>query len=491
MNLTESIQHSNGWYWNEDVLRVILQFWGADIEKIALESFATANTNGLRHLSDSTIIKNILKTVKNEYVVVVGKQILEETEQVSKSVKIEELPYYINFENPCLEYFQSFWQKDAINYADQDDKDVKPIRSIFVLDVEYYNKHEQGNIIIHQKERFLDLEPTYKVIKDKLNEYGIKHITVMTGKGYHFISQVPHTSPIMEQIIKIGSSIESSLRDKQRQGRFLRRERPVPPNVELIFKGNNRLQQFFFCQVINEIRRKSNIRIEISDCSEEGIALDNTILTRQVDMSCFGSLGSLYLKTLLAWDKIGGHIVSNTPIPVRILRSINDIEILSLEDAILIRNDYDLALKHLASIEGFIPDGTNGLEKLIADYWDSALYNNVHKMMDSEEHDPPESWNMSYRNYDGICAKYPSIVQLLRNPNPSLLSPDELNYFINELYFLWEVDKDLRRMKHISGLLRAIYEDGIFNWGNSFLFYDAARHANGWVELVLGQKYEK
>jgi hypothetical protein len=102
--------------------------------------------------------------------------------------------------------------------------------------------------------------------------------------------------------------------------------------------------------------------------------------------------------------------------------------------------------------------------------------------MDSVEHDPYWDWWKGYKNIDGICASVPQISHILRNPNPSLLQPDALNYLINKL-----MDYGMHP-KHVAGIVRAQYEDPS-NGFYLFKKYDAAKWANGWVEILGAQRY--
>jgi hypothetical protein len=78
--------------------------------------------------------------------------------------------------------------------------------------------------------------------------------------------------------------------------------------------------------------------------------------------------------------------------------------------------------------------------------------------------------------------QFPHLAEMICNPNPALLNPSCLNRLINDLMDAgWHP-------KHVGGFLRALYEDPRINW-KKFEKYDAAKWANGWVEILGAQRY--
>ena len=473
MNLNESIEQLNGWFWHDDIWRVGLQFMGALYDDFHLE-------RGIRRLSDSSNLWNALMSTACEYMAVAGRQICEIKDKLGtgRSVRKEEyLSYYVNYEWPPLEPFQSMWHENCLGEANP-----LPKRVLFYFDIEYYNNIDTTVVLLDQAAVFRALEPVYQLVREKLLELGIDHMAVLTGRGYNFVCVVPAESPIFARLVEIGGPIDESLSLRQQQPAF-KRKRRVPWQTERAFKGSLRMVLFFAGLIIEEARRRSwPLSVEMSDMGDEGISFDVTMLTRSVDTSACALPISPYLK--LHYQKVlDSRVTTNTPIPVRLIRSRKDHENFpNLEKMIEVRFSYDEAVEHFSGQLGYIPDGSAGMANLIALYDRSPLAQ-FHRVMDSEEHVPYWDWWKSYRDYDRVCGQFPRLAPLVYNPNPLLLQPDYLNMLINDFMDAgWHP-------KHIGGFIRAIYEDYRFNWENRFRKYDASKWANGWVEILGAQRY--
>jgi len=460
------------WWWHDDIWRVTLQFMGASCKTFHLEK-------GLKKLSASENLRKEMLSTSCEYLSLEGRQINENKEKfgTGRSVSKEEfLSYYVNFENPPLGLCQSLWQKD---YKEE----ARPERVIFYFDIEYFNNYDMKVVLLNQEEIITSVEPVYRLIREVLLNLAIDHQAILSGRGYNFISSVPSSSPLFNELIKIGGTIEPTLEEKQKHPSF-KRQRPVLKEAELSFKGMLRLIMFLSGMIISEARKRSSLLpVEMSDQGYEGISLDPTMLTRSIDTSNCAVSTSPYLKFHFQ-KKLPPEIVYNTTIPVRLIRARGEKEnFIDLKTMIRVRNDYNEAIVHFSEQEGFIPDGSKGLCNLINLYKKSPMAH-FHNLMDTESHDPCSEWWRTYRNYDIICKDFSHLEKIIRNPNPALLQPDNLDHLINDFMDAgWHP-------KHIGGFLRSIYEDDFLGqWGTRFWKYDAAKWANGWVEILGAQRY--
>jgi len=473
MNPIESQARLNGWFWQDDVWRVALQFMGALYDDFHLE-------RGLERLSDSASLWEAMMTTACEYLAVAGRQICEIKDKLGtgRSVSKEEyLSYYINYEWPPLELFQSMWQTSCLG-------DINPLpkRVLFYFDIEYYNNEDSTIALLNQQGIFDAIEPIYRLVRESLLELGIEHLAVLTGRGYNFVAAIPSESEVFQRLLEVGHGVEPTVADRQQRPAFKRRKR-VPWQAEQAFKGSLRLVLFFAGLIINKARRLIRpMPVEMSDIGPEGISFDITMLTRSVDTSACAIPVTPYLK--LHYQKaLDSRVVNNTPILVRLIRARNEHENFpDLHKMIVVRNDYDQALKHFEGQTGYIPDGSCGINRLIDLYWQSPLAG-FHQIMDSEEHHPYWDWWKMYRDYEKFISHFPHLGWLIHNPNPALLQPDSLNMLVNDLLDAgWHP-------KHIGGFIRALYEDYRIDWNNRFKKYDAAKWANGWVEILGAQRY--
>lgn len=464
MTLLDSVSILNKWWWQDEVWRVALQFLGNSNRSFHLE-------NNLYHLSDSDNLREAMMATSCEYLTLTGRQINEEKGKLGtgRSVTKEEyLNYYVNYEDPPLELSQSLWQNKRV---------------LFFFDIEYFNNYDQGVVLLDQKAILDTVEPVYSLVREILLSFGIDHMATLSGRGYNFISSVPDNSPLYSELVKVGGKREPTLIKKQKGSAFKRR-RSVPVDAELSFKGALRLVLFLAGLIFMEARKTPDLLpVEMSDIGREGISLDLTMLTRSVDTSSCAVAGSPYIK--FHFQKgVAPKIVYNTPIPIRLIRARGERENFSDVDSLIkVRNNYHRALDHFSDQTGHIPDGSSGIARLLDCYKKSPMAY-FHNLMDSEEHEPYENWPKTYRNYDEICEQFPHLTDIIYNPNPALLSPYYLNRLINDF-----MDEGWHP-KHVGGFIRSVYEDGLLgSWGNRFYKYDAGKWANGWVEILGGQRY--
>lgn len=431
--------------------------------------------------------EHVLKGIACEYLAVSNLDIKSWKGIPVRSIKPAELPGELR-KNALSEIFRSFWSKDVPHKGDLPIAERGPLYQLIAWDVEYYNHTYPGWPFIDQQGVFDKLEPSYRVLEGNLNKFGISHMTVMTGRGYHYLTHIPSESPIMEDLIEIGNGIEEPVSGMHRHiPDFSKRDRQIPPRSELAFKGANYLMQYLFSQSINEARETSQLPVEISDRGNEGISFDSTAFVRHAGTGKTGVLGSLYLKPLVKDE----YHVENTRVLTRVARDVDGKEIDDVSRLIQVRQNYRLSVDNLKNSGGSIPDGSEGIGRMINEYKKSEL-RQLHLALDGNPGDHTDVWDSTYRKDDYAWIKNidSGLYETLLNANPKLLQPDDLNYFINTIYNSF--GGELQSAGHVSALLRSIYEDPRFHWGKLFSRHESAtRHANGWTAVILGQRFEK
>jgi hypothetical protein len=520
MSLEDSIRwqnnQMNGWYWQYDVQRTLLSALGYNNDRM----FSSANWYkannahqrcgkswpeilqqendgifpmiysiekewsglewGLDKLSDSGNLHHALSHTMSAFVVVKGESLRGVVGKSQTRIPVTDLRsnirtfqnYYVNFENPPLEILQSIAGKTRERFGEQ-----WPSRMLFNLDIEY---HTQDSRAMDNDIRLFDrLEPARKIVESALLEYGIPHTCIMTGRGYHFVSQVFGSSPFMEELVKMGWKLEYDVSQKadsnDMQDRLGFR---IPLTSERAYKAMTRLQQYLFNKVIWKIRTATQTQVEVSDRGSECIVLDNTNQLRSAQTGTVAVVTSPYEKFYAK----GGRVLA------RLNRSHNRREWINIQDAHRKRRYFDSTLQYLQYTVGYIPEASEGLWNLAQDYWRSNLFHKLHQAMDHGQSEHPDTWGHTYRrdNYSYLNPIVGDVFRFGQNraPTQNLLNPDVLNYFVFELH------KHGWQPKHIAGLLRSIYEDGRFGWGDFFYKNAPERHANGWTEIILGQMYE-
>jgi hypothetical protein len=482
--VNNEIASPKDYYSHPNVAKAIYQYLGVEEIEYPIRLLDTGRQNVL----------NIVKEVKSEYLTVSNLDIKHQKQgrAPARSVKAWEIPVILQ-RNALTEIYQSFWQIDAPDQENLTLEKRKPHRSLMCLDIEYFHKTYPGKVLTNQLEIFELLEPTYNIISQEFNHYDIPFMAVMTGRGYHFVSQVPYISAVMDQLIKLGSHLESSVRSSQESIPYgSKRDRLVPIQAGMAHKGLALLIHYLVNKTIDQIRQESKINIQVSDMGNEAVAIDLTPnLLRAVHNNVIGTAGSLYLKPFIKKEIYGDQVVAETRLLSRIPRSANKIEFASLSDLIQIRQHRGLSAEYLGKTSGIIPDGSRGIQELIDDYNNSEL-KKLHDVLDTEADEPPENWEKKYRNYNEIAGSDDYLRWAFTNANDALLKPDVLNYVINTLYENWGGRHDIRKAASVRTFLRSVYEDPLKNWGNRFIrHYSAEQQAIGWTAMMLGPHFKE
>lgn len=425
-----------------------------------------------------------------QYVVAYGPHIRDQKpgRNPARSFAPEKLPSILaSVDRSPVELMQSFWQRGVESPFTEGE--IVPARSLMVLDVEYYNKTYSGKAFTNMREVFEMVEPVYQTVSEALRRYGIDYIAVMTGRGYNFITSVPHHSPMMRQLIEMGGEIHPHLAGKQEHIPYeSKRDIPVPPASQKAFQAMGFLAHFLTTQTISEARRRSDVPVEISDIGEEGIAIDLTPhFVRSVDYTHFGSPGSLYAKPYLN-PHIGEDITNSINMITRLVRSRSGDEFGSLDHLVHARQHFWPAIDNLEQAGGLIPDGSGGLAKLAEEYVTSPLH--AFHLALQKEGDEPDRWDTSYRNYDYFAEVLGESFQRAIEDPEEILKPDALNHLLQNIYDHWGGSNDV--LPHVMTWLQSMYEDPRMNMAGRWMRHaTAAVHAQGWTSILLGQRFDK
>jgi hypothetical protein len=408
----------------------------------------------------------------------------------ARSVKTWTLPQLYE-EHPQMELFSSQWQTDTHGQENTPVSEREPFRVPLIWDIEYYNFANPDLVLVNQLDTYYKLEEVYDEMASLLQYYGVPFVSTMSGRGYHFITSA--TPEIYDSMLTVSGYVSTDLQEHQTRipaaDGVSKRDRPIPPKVEQLFRASCRLQQFLFLQAMANISN-SPLPVHISDVGNEGISMDNTAMVRNAGTAVMGVLGSMYLKPWLYGSSYSDETLRETKQLYRIARSNSGNEPHGLQQLIWQRQDPEGVLENLNIVGSGIPEGNTGLLQLIEHYKSSRLYE-LYLAMDSVDINPRPSWEKSYRadNYGYLHNAGQGIPEIMGKANPLLLTPEGLDYFINTMFDSWGGEKNLGVAKHVQGLLQAIYEDSRFNWLGRFTRHDlAGRHAQGWVEMILAKR---
>lgn len=303
----------------------------------------------------------------------------------------------------------------------------KPQRAIFLIDVE------------SSPASLPWLEPVYQTIKSSLTNWGIDHIAVLTGKGYHFVSQIPLYAPTgipdgrgnlnyaMLNLMARGGTVKPETLDSLVSVNWGSRKRaPTPLLSQRAYQGMWKLQQFLLVNMADDIRRSLSRAhmspwVNFSDTEKETIVLDVTGMLRQVEMGVFGSVASLYNK-------------KRNPPKVRMIRSRNGHEYFhnDLNWMLSTRSNLGAAKLHLVHAGGRISDGSRGIENALRAYDGSRMKRELHDPCDRPLN-ASRIAEIFQSNYRVIWRRCPQILHDIQHAQPNFLSPGSLNWVYRQM----------------------------------------------------------
>lgn len=353
----------------------------------------------------------------------------------------------------------------------------KPQRSIFMIDLE------------SNPASFQWLEPVYRTIQWHLMNLGLEHIIAASGKGYHFLSQVPlfkegwglpgaqgQVNYAMLNLMAIGGTVHPETMDRLIDVRWgSRKMAPTPLLAQRAFQGMWKLQQWLAVNIIDDVRgwlSKNGMSpwVNFTDTQKESTIIDLTAMLRQVEMDVFGSVGSLYNK-------------NRNPPKVRLIRSRSGHEYFNNDIGWMLhtRSDLGAAKQHLVHTGGRIPDGTRGIERMLNEYKGSRIKRDLHDPADRPL-SADSIRDCIHSNYSMIWRRCPQILHDIQNAQPNFLNPKALEWVYSQM---WDRGFTMRGMMTLS---KAVYCDPVKKVDIPWK-YSKDEWAR-WPMLLLGERFK-
>ncbi|MBI2957557.1 MAG: hypothetical protein HYY32_01820, partial [Chloroflexi bacterium] len=83
-------------------------------------------------------------------------------------------------------------------------RSVWDVRSLIaLLDLDYQNPDMPDEAILNPSRSFSLMEPVFRAVEAELRHFGMNHIAVMTGQGYHLAWRIPAHTRIMAQLQRL------------------------------------------------------------------------------------------------------------------------------------------------------------------------------------------------------------------------------------------------------------------------------------------------
>ena len=129
--------------------------------------------------------------------------------------------------------------------------------TLLVFDIDYLNPDDPGEPYRDPVRTFERLGPAFAAARRVWNRYGIPYLALMTGRGYHLVTQIPDESPFEGELVKLG---ECDFRDE-----FWRTGEHAVPRTDLTHSGAGRLMQFLAHETRRELQGVSGLPVHLID----------------------------------------------------------------------------------------------------------------------------------------------------------------------------------------------------------------------------------
>jgi len=337
--------------------------------------------------------------------------------------------------------------------------------AVLQLDVDYTNPRDHAEPYRDPAACFARVEPVYESVLEVFARYGIRPLTVMTARGYHFTLRAPLDSAFYSDLVEIGAPPLSLRARYQARG--------YPQGAAAMGRahdGAGRLLEHVAHDVVRGLRGPGTIPVTLADVAppRDGpfVCLDLTAYADPVferHARCAFSGNQKASMTGAAPER---------PFVVGLPRESGE----RLDDLLRDREDPARAAARALRVNALIPDARAG-EAWVADYRRGRLAR-FHAEFDAGPEVPREEWAYTYDSLE--LRTLPACTRLaLERPNPALLVPVQLRTVALVLWGLgWHP-------RSVAALVRSRYEQD-FRWGDLWRRYDPAARAEFYVRLFCG-----
>jgi hypothetical protein len=346
------------------------------------------------------------------------------------------------------------------------------------LDIEYVNFDFPAEVYLDSRRSFSLQQPVVKTVKKLLSQYGITPLHLLSGRGHHFVWQIPLHSDIFQQLTDLSELTHASPAELSQNPA----DAYGQTNKERIqaFNGVGLLIEYFINRVKDIAQNATEIPIELCAVKvgpqkrgREIISLDiseyaDPLKTRMIRMPF-----SVYLKTReKPWIIPEGYNAERPYIITIPLKGI------SYQRGLNIRNNLDSCLDLARHCSVKIPNNRSGMIKLMKEYKASSLAD-FHQWFYSQEAENPDNWPQSYDQLS-LDMFPPCIQYILQNPHELLLQPEAIRQITAVFLAVgWHP-------RHIAGYIRSKYERD-HGWGDLWYKYNAAKRAEFYTRIYTGQ----
>lgn len=344
------------------------------------------------------------------------------------------------------------------------------------FDVEYVNFDYPGEAFVNPKRVFALQQPVAETIERTLQEYGVAPLHLLSGRGHHFVWRIRRDSDEFKRLVELGRGPKSLWKAERSPHRPEGKQ--VSEELARAFAGLGLIMEFLAYRIKGLAAPVSRIPVELtalevgpSPHGREMISLDISEYGDPLYMRMTRVPFSVYLKPWQQSWTVDSQLLSKLP-PLFVVPA----QGMTWREGVEMMRDVAATTKLAASSCTKIPDASESMAKLIADYTCSNVAG-FHDWFYSQEQHEPEHWSETYDCFAleilPVCAR-----MILERPNDLLLQPARIRQLVRVMLALgWHP-------RHIAGLIHSKYARP-FGW-TQFNGCDRATRADFYTRIFAG-----
>lgn len=348
---------------------------------------------------------------------------------------------------------------------------------LFHLDLDYHNIDAPSEPFTHPIEVFTKLEPVYRACRRVLARFGIAPLVLMTGRGYHFTGRIPLDDVLIDRLAVVPP------RTPAWHATFAERQPWATPKSldkrhARAYTGLGMVVEHLAHLIMRQATPKTLIPVVFNGTDvglgaygRECASLDFSYAGDPLDTRFIRVAFGTYQLHELRPDIFGAHAAAMPPM-VAVPRGSTSLVRLVTEARIPA-----VAARLAARSDTRLPNVTDGVSALFADYLTSPLSRFHDQFYRAKPHDP-EHWATTYDRVDGHDLP-PCVASPLNTPNDLLLQPARLQHLTRGLIAQgWHP-------RHIAGLVHSRYAQD-HGWGARWSRMDRQTRAEFDVRVFAG-----
>lgn len=345
------------------------------------------------------------------------------------------------------------------------------------LDVDYLNVDTPSEAYTHPADVFYKLEPVYRAAQHVFARHGLRLLSLVTGRGYHFAGRVPLDAPVVDRLAALAPAPPAWL------GSTGSRRLPwmtdgITARQARAWTGTGMLVEFLSHQILRRARTRSPIPMVVNntvvgtgEVGRECVSLDLSYAGDPLDVRHMRVAFGAYQKHRFRPD-LSGPAATHPPM-VAVPRADERIEHMLSH-----RTDLRHAARLARASSVMMPEVTAGVARLL-DAYDGTPLARFHQAFEqgvpaTRSNTVSDQRPAAHRRLLPAC-----VTRALATPNDLLLQPAVIQHVTRALL------ADGLSPRDVAALVQARY-DADHGWGARWSWMDARTRASFDVRVFSG-----